>query len=169
MYFLIAGVLVFINAMIEDNLENKNRRLAQELLDKRLRIALSLRSSQDNIRYKQLVNEHFASVKLADEAFSILRQTAKELHKINELIKQAKQERKACRNGRDFVRANDITRTIVQLAKIYTDLKRERDAFRTRTRELNDNTAELRETIRSNCGVKGVEWHQRLQARKRLN
>jgi len=32
--------------------------------------------------------------------------------------------------------------------------------------DLNDNTAELRETIRSNCGVKGVEWHQRLQNRK---
>ena len=169
MYFLIAGALVFINAMIEDGLENKNRRLTQELRDKKLRIALSLRGSQDNIRYHQLVNEHYASVKLADEAFSILRQAAAEQQKIDELIQQAKQERKACRNGIDLVKANDLTRIIVQLAKIYTDLKRESDDFRVRTRELNDNTAELRETIRSNCGQRGQEWYQRLQQRKRIN
>ena len=166
MYFLIAGALVFINAMIEDELENKNRRLVSELRDKRFRIALSLKNSKDNIRYHQLVNEHFASVQLADEAFSLLRQATAEQQNIDELIKQAKRERKACRTTRDFVKADDITQMIAQLAKLYADLKQERDAFRRRTRELNDNTAELREAIRFNCGVKGVEWFQRLQVRR---
>jgi len=58
-----------------------------------LSIALSLKSSRDNVRYHQLVNEHFASMKLADEAFSLLRQAAAEQKKIEKLIKRAKQER----------------------------------------------------------------------------
>ena len=166
MYFLITGALVFINVLLEDELGKKNKRLAQELKDKRLRIAQSLRSARDNIRYHQLINEHFASVKLADEAFSLLRQTAKELHKIDELIKQAKRERKACRSIRDFSKADDITQLIAQLAKIYAGLKEECDSFNSRTRELNNNTAELRESIRMNCDARGREWHKRLQARK---
>ena len=122
MHFLIAGVLVFINSMIEAELENRNRRLAQELKEKRLRIALSLKNSRDNIRYHQLVNEHFASVKLADESFCLLRQSVKELRKIDELIKQAKLERKACRSVRSFSKADNLTLLIAQLAKIYSGL-----------------------------------------------
>ncbi len=169
MYFLIAGVLVFVNSMIEAELENRNRRISQELNDKRLRIALSLGSSRDNVRYHQLVNEHYASLKLANKAFNLLRQTAKELRKIDELIKQAKQERKVRRTAKDIVKADDITQLIAQLAKIYAGLKEERDSFHAKTRELNDNTAELRKTIRSSCGVRGAEWFERLQTRKRLN
>ena len=169
MHFLIAGVLVFINSMIETELENRNRRLVQELKEKRLRIALSLKSSRDNIRYHQLVNEHYASVKLADEAFNLLRQTVKELRKIDELIKQAKRERKVCRTTRNFSKADDLTQMITQLAKLYAGLKQERDSFNTRTHELNNNTAELREIIRTGCGVKGIEWHERLQKRKHQN
>jgi len=166
MYFLITGALVFINVLLEDELEKKNKRLAQELKNKRLRIALSLRSARDNIRYHQLINEHFASVKLADEAFRLLQQTAKELRTIDKLIEQAKQERKACRTARDFAKADDITQLIAQLAKIYAGLKQKRDSFNIRTHELNNNTAELRESIRMNCGARGREWHKRLQARK---
>ena len=169
MHFLIAGVLVFVNSMIESELENRNRRLVQALKEKRLRIALSLKSSQDNVRYHQLVNEHFASVKLADESFGLLRQAVSEQQNVDELIKQAKLERKACRSVRSFSKADDITKLIAQLAKIYAGLKEERDSFHAKTRELNDNTAELRESIRKSCGARGAEWYNRLKARKRLN
>jgi len=155
--------------LVQYELEEESRRLQRELKQKKRRIAQSLENKQNNIRYHQLVNEHFASVRLADAAFSLLRRAANELHKIDELIKQAKQERKVCRVKRDFAKADDLTRLTAQLAKIYANLKQERNSFNVRNRELNDQTAELRETIRNGCGVRGIEWHERLQARKCLN
>lgn len=159
----------FLDGLIQYELEEESRRLDHELKQKRRRIARSLNNRENNIRYHKLINEHFASAKLADTAFSLLRRAANELHKIDELIKQAKLKRKACRAIKNFSKADDITQLITQLAKIYADLKQERDTFNARTRALNDNTAELRESIRNNCGARGAEWYERLQARKHLN
>jgi len=158
-----------IKALIQYALDAERRSLRQELRIKKRKIEDRLQKSQDNIRYHQLVNEHFASAKIANEAFNLLQRTAKELRKIDELIKQAKQERKACRTIRNFFKANYITRLIAQLAKIYADLKQERDSFNVRTHDLNDKTAELRESISNNCGARGIGWFQRLQARKCIN
>jgi len=158
-----------IKALIQYALDEERRSLRQELWRKKRKIEVRLQKSQDNIRYHQLVNEHFASAKLANEAFNLLRRSAKELCKIDELIKQAKRERKVCRTIRNFSKADYITRLIAQLAKIYADLKQERDSFNAKTHELNDKTAELRESIRNNCGTRGTEWFQRLQARKCIN
>jgi len=65
-----------------------------------------------------------------------------------------------------YNKADDITQLIAQLATIYADLKEERDSFHAKTHELNDNTARLRKSISNNCGERGSEWFQRLQARK---
>ena len=158
-----------IDAMIQHDLEEESRQLQRELKYKKWRIARCLKNRENNILYHQLVNEHFASAKLADEAFSLLRRASCELKKINELIKQAKQGRKIFRIKRDFIKADDLTQLIAQLARIYTGLKHERDAFRAKTRELNDNTAKLRESIRKNCGTRGRKWYDRFQARRSLN
>ena len=158
-----------IKALIQYALNEERRNLRHEMWRKKRKIEDRLKKSQDNVRYHQLVNEHFASATLANEAFNLLQRSAKELRKIDELIKQAKQERKACRTIKNFFKANYITRLIAQLAKIYSDLKQERDSFNAKTHELNDNTVELRESIRNNCGARGTEWFQRLQARKCLN
>ena len=155
-----------IKALIQYVLDEERRSLRHELWRKKRKIEDRLKTSQNNIRYHQLVNEHFASAKMANEAFNLLQRTAKELRKIDELIKQAKQERKVCRTIRNFSKADYITRLIAQLAKIYADLKQERDSFNVRTHELNDKTAELRESIRNNCSTRGTEWFQRLQSRK---
>ena len=155
-----------IKALIQYALDEELRNLRHEMWRKKRKIEVRLKKSQNNVRYHQLVNEHFASAKIANEAFNLLQRTAKELRKIDELIKQAKQERKACKTVRNFFKANYITRLIAQLAKIYADLKQERDSFNAKTHELNDKTAELRESIRNNCSARGKEWFQRLQARK---
>ena len=155
-----------IKALIQYVLDEERRSLRHELWRKKRKIEDRLKTSQNNIRYHQLVNEHFVSASLANEAFNLLRRSAKELCKIDDLIKQAKRERKTCRTIRNFSKADDITRLIAQLVKIYADLKQERDSFNVRTRELNDKTAKLRESIRKNCGARGSEWFQRLQARK---
>ena len=162
-------IMQCIEVMMRYELEEENRQLCRELKQKKRRIAQSLKNKQNNVHYHQLVNEHFASASLANEAFSLLRYAAQELRKIDELIKQAKQKRNACRAIKNFSKADDITQLIAQLAKIYASLKEERDSFHTKTHELNNNTAELRESIRKSCGARGQEWHDRLQARKHQN
>ena len=159
----------FIDAMIQHDLEEESRQLQRELKYKKWSIARCLKNRENSIRYHQLLNEHFTSVKLANETFSLLRRASCELKKINDLIKQAKQGRKVCRINRDFVKADDLTQLIAQLAGIYADLKAERDVFHAKTLKLNDNTAELRESIRNNCDARGRKWYHRLQERKHLN
>jgi len=155
-----------IMILLQCALDEEHRSMKRELREKKRMIHKRLKNSQNNIRYQNLVNEHFAAIKLANEAFSLLQRVAKELHKIDELIKQAKQKRKDCKSIRDYSKADEITSLISQLSSIYAGLKKERDAFDTKTHELNDNTARLRERIHSNCGARGQRWYTRLRARK---
>lgn len=133
--------------IIQDDLEEAGRYLRSESQKRKRVAAQNLKTIQDNIRNQRLRNEHTASVKLADTAYSLSQQVTVEMRKIDRLIKQAKQERQACRVNRDFIRADTITRLIALLADIYHDLQTERDSLRTRTQELNANTATLRKTI----------------------
>ena len=135
--------------IIQDDLEEAGRYLRYERKKRKQMVAQTLKTTRDNIRYRQLRNEHAASAKLADTAYRLSQQVTTEMQKIDKLIKQAKQERQACRVNRDFTRADTITQLIAQLAEIYQDLQKERKSFCTKTRELNTKTATTRKTIRS--------------------
>ena len=135
--------------IIQDDLEEADQYLRDERKKGERMVAHNLKSIQNNIRNQYLRNEHTASVKLADTAYRLSQQVTAEMRKIDKLIKQAKQERQACRANRDFFRADTITRLIANLSEIYHDLQTECNSFQTKTRELNINTATLRQTIYS--------------------
>lgn len=142
----------------ENELREKKRR-------QKRKIKRHIRNSHIKIRYHQLVDEHYASHCLANEAAKLMKEAAQHLHKLDDLIKESKSQRRKSKKERQYKKADDITQLIGKLSEMYGKIKNDRDHFLNRTRTLNQSTATLNHRIR-NCGRQGQEWYQRQQQRR---
>jgi hypothetical protein len=139
--------------------------LRQEKNKRKRREKRHIRNSHLNVRFHQLVNKHYASHCLGNEAAKLLKEAAKYLHQLDSLIKESKNKRKRYKESRQFTKADDISQLINQLSNMYGNMKKDRDHFLGITRTLNQSTATLNLRIRSSCGNRGQKWHQRQQQR----
>lgn len=124
------------------------------------------REAAENLEFLQLADRHFIAMKLADASFHLLRGSADDLRKLDDVIKHLKEARKVYRKKKDKSRSNECTTLISRLAESYHGIREERDMLRRKTGELNERTATLRDRIKENCGKRGEAWANRLEQRK---
>ena len=159
--------LKWVSAYCDMLVRIEREELRNEKRKQKRRLKRNIRNSHVKIKYHQLVNEHYASHCLADEAAKLLKEAATYLHQLDSLIKESKNQRRKCKKDRQYKRSDEITKLISKLSEMYFEIKKDRDNFLDITRTLNKSTATLNHRIR-NCGHQGQKWYQRQQQRLRF-
>jgi DNA polymerase III alpha subunit (gram-positive type) len=127
--------------------------------------------------FKILIDMHFSCVKVADQAYALLKDARTSLDKIGEAIVKTKEQRELLFTQKKEAKSkterteiqNEITSIQELRKKLFEDkdeIKIQRDEFQTRVKELNSKTHTLKVNIKDRTGSRGVEWYQRLEERK---
>lgn len=127
--------------------------------------------------FKVLIDMHFSCVKVADQAYSLLKDARTSLDKIGEAIVKTKEQRELLftqkKDAKSKTERTDIQNEITSIQelrkKLFDDkdeIKKQRDEFQFRVKELNSKTHTLKINIKDRTGSRGVEWYQRLEERK---
>lgn len=138
-----------------------------------------LSHARESYDFKVLVDMHFSCMKVADQAYSLLKDARVSLEKIGEAITKTKEQRdllferkKASKNPNEKTEIQQEISSIQELrSKLFSDkddIKRQRDEFLLKVKDLNSKTHDLKISIRDRTGTKGRDWHARLEARKAL-
>lgn len=136
-----------------------------------------LSSARHSYDFKVLVDMHFSCMKVADQAYSLLKDAIVSLEKIGEAITKTKEQRellferkKASTNSGEKAEIQQEISSIQELRlKLFNDkdeIKRQRDDFLLKVKDLNSKTHDLKISIRDRTGFKGQDWYARLEARK---
>ncbi|HDY7676928.1 MULTISPECIES: hypothetical protein [Vibrio] len=136
-----------------------------------------LEEARQSYDFKVLVDMHYSCVKVADQAYSLLKDARKSLDKIGEAIVKTKEQReilfqrkKEAKDPLDKKSIQEEINSIQQLrASLFDDkdeIKKQRNDFQARVKDLNSKTHTLKMNIKERTGTKGVEWYERLEARK---
>ena len=138
-----------------------------------------LSRARESYDFKVLVDMHFSCMKVADQAYSLLKDAITSLEKIGEAIAKTKEQRdllfdkkKASNNKEDRDEIQQEISSIQELrSKLFADkdeIKKQRDEFLSKVKDLNSKTHDLKISIRDRTGSKGQEWYARLEMRKAL-
>ena len=138
-----------------------------------------LSRARESYDFKVLVDMHFSCMKVADQAYSLLKDAITSLEKIGEAIAKTKEQRdllfdkkKASNNKEDRDEIQQEISSIQDLrSKLFADkdeIKKQRDEFLSKVKDLNSKTHDLKISIRDRTGSKGQEWYARLEMRKAL-
>ncbi|WP_146749207.1 hypothetical protein [Paracidovorax anthurii] len=118
-------------------------------------------------------------MKVADQAYSLLKDARVSQRKIGEAIRKTKEQLDLLfskkRVSRDFGEKSEIQAEISSLqelrAKLFGDrdeIEVQRNQFEAKVKDLNAKTHDLKTSIRDRTGSKGQDWYARLEARKQL-
>lgn len=188
---LIAGlVLVGASVWIYNELQEQAGAECERWRSKREEVQRSIEWHEAQIRnhlsharesydFKVLVDMHFSCMKVADQAYSLLKDAITSLEKIGEAIAKTKEQRdllfdkkKASNNKAERNEIQQEISSIQELrSKLFADkdeIKKQRDEFLSKVRDLNSKTHDLKISIRDRTGSKGKEWYARLEMRKAL-
>lgn len=138
-----------------------------------------LSRARESYDFKVLVDMHFSCMKVADQAYSLLKDARTSLEKIGEAIAKTKEQRdllfdkkKASNNKAEKDEIQQEIASIQELrSKLFVDkdeIKKQRDEFLSKVKDLNSKTHDLKISIRDRTGLKGQEWYARLEMRKAL-
>lgn len=138
-----------------------------------------LSSARNSYDFKVLVDMHFSCMKVADQAYSLLKDARISQKKIGEAIGETKIqmgilfEKKM--SSKSFLEKNKIQDEISSLQNLRSHLFNEKKqienqklVFESRVKDLNAKTHELKISIRDRTGQKGMDWYARLELRKQL-
>ena len=164
---VIQNCIKWVSAYCDLVVRIEEEELRKEKRRQKRKLKRNLHNSHIKVRYHQLVNEHYASHCLANEAAKLMKESARYLHKLDSLIKEAKNQRRKCKKERQYQKGDKITSLIKKLSEMYAEIRKDRNHFLDKTRTLNQTVANLNSRIR-NCGRQGQEWYQRQQQRLRF-
>ena len=127
--------------------------------------------------FKELVDMHYSCVKVADQAYSLLKDARKSLDKISEAIVKTKLQRDLLFKQKideiDKERKNNIQEEINSIQnlrrKLFDDkdeIKKQREGFLAKVKNLNSTTHKLKINIKERTGIRGIYWYERLEERK---
>ncbi len=189
MWWLAVPVAIGVAAYIIDELSNEAGEERDRWESKREEVEHDLQWHKENIKrhldeakntydFHQLINMHYSSVKVADEAYKLLTDARVTLNAIGKAIGTAKKERDALREKRKKSKSKkereEITKEIDSLISLRKQLfaqkeeiEEHKSEFYSRVKSLNTQTRELKFLIRDTTGYKGEEWYERLEQRKR--
>lgn len=189
MWWLVIPVAVGVAAYIIDELseeagkerdrwESKREEVEHDLQWHKEYIENHLNEARSDYDFHQLVNMHYSSVKVADEAYTLLKDAKVTLNAIGKAIGTAKKERDELkvkrRDATSKTQRDEITKEIDSLISLRKSLfsqkeeiKLQKTDFYSQVKSLNRQTMELKYLIRDTTGYKGEEWYERLEERRR--
>lgn len=186
---VLAGVvLVGAGLWIYNELQEKSAAERERWRSKREEVERSIEWHEEQIEnhldearnsydFKVLIDMHYSCVKVADQAYSLLKDARTSLNKIGEALVKTKEQREILftrkKSSSDQIEKSEVQEEINSLqelrAKLFDDkdeIKTQRDVFQARVKELNSKTHTLKISIKERTGTRGVEWFERLEARK---
>lgn len=179
-----AGVWIYNELQEQAGAERERWRSKREEVQRSIewyetQIRDHLSHARESYDFKVLVDMHFSCMKVADQAYSLLKDAITSLEKIGEAIAKTKEQRdllfdkkKASNNkaARDEIQ-QEISSIQELRSKLFADkdeIKKQRDEFLSKVKDLNSKTHDLKISIRDRTGSKGREWYARLEMRKAL-
>ncbi len=179
-----AGVWIYNELQDQAGAERERWRSKREEVQRSIewheaQIRDHLSRARESYDFKVLVDMHFSCMKVADQAYSLLKDAITSLEKIGEAIAKTKEQRdllfdkkKASNNKEDRDEIQQEISSIQDLrSKLFADkveIKKQRDEFLSKVKDLNSKTHDLKISIRDRTGSKGQEWYARLEMRKAL-
>lgn len=156
---------------------SKRKEVEQSIEWHEEQIEKHLDEARHSYDFKVLVDMHYSCVKVADQAYSLLKDARTSLNKIGEAIVKTKEQRtllfekkKKSDSKEEKIEIQEEINSLQELrAKLFSDkdeIKSQRNAFQERVRELNSKTHTLKMNIKERTGSRGLEWYQRLEERK---
>jgi len=142
-------------------------------------IAEHVEFAQQCCDFHSLCELHFASVKLANEAYRLLRdaqvaesETRQAIDTLKAKMEEIYSQTKApglSRLDREKLHSElaELKQVKESLFETAGTISKQVGHFRTEVRRLNEKTRGLKRTIRDRCGSRGAEWCKRLEARTR--
>jgi predicted ribosome quality control (RQC) complex YloA/Tae2 family protein len=186
---VIAGVaLIGAGIWIYNELQEQSAAERQRWSSKREEVERSIEWHEEQIEkhldearqsydFTVLVDMHYSCVKVADQAYLLLKDARTSLEKIGEAIVKTKEQREILfqrkKEAKDLSEKEEIQDEINSIQQLRTtlfddkdEIKKQRDEFQARVKELNSKTHTLKISIKERTGTKGIEWYERLEARK---
>jgi len=138
-----------------------------------------LNDAKQSYDFKTLIDMHFSCVKVADQAYLLLKDARLSLDKIGDALVEIKKQRellfakkKASKSKQERIEIQEEIVSIQRLRKkLFNDkdeIKQQRNILFLKVKDLNSKTHELKINIKERTGCKGADWYARLEARKKL-
>lgn len=161
--------------------ENEHRVVENQIQQYEAEIQQKLREAQYTVDFHVLANLHFESMKIADHAYGLLKDSRVALEAIgNAIVETAKEKNRLIAEKRSIFfnprKERELEEEISALVDLSNhlfpdknQLKAQRDHFHSQVQEFNSRTHTLKLAIRDRCGEKGQDWYNRLEARTSIN
>lgn len=132
--------------------------------------------AQYTVDFHVLTQLHFESMKVANQAYGLLKDARIALDAIGQAIKEAGEQRNRLiaekRRTWNPFRSSQLEQEISALIELRNQLspdkdalKAQRDHFLGQVQSLNARTHALKIAIRDRCGAQGLDWYNRLEER----
>ncbi|GAB1472085.1 hypothetical protein MASR2M66_29630 [Chloroflexota bacterium] len=160
--------------------ENEHQVVEKQVEKYDQQIQVQIQKAQEIVDFHVLANLHFESMKIADHAYELLKDSRVALDAIGNAIVAAGKAKRVLifekRISYSIFRKMELEQEISALVNLsdhlFPDknrLKAQRDHFYTQVQEFNAKTHSLKLAIRDRCGEQGKDWYNRLEARTSVN
>jgi len=133
--------------------------------------------ARDSYDFKVLVDMHYSCVKVADQAYSLLKDARISLDTLGEAIIKTREQREILfaqkKEARSKLERDEIQKEISSIQelrkKLFDDkdeIKLQRDIFQKKVKDLNAKTHALKISIKERTGSRGRDWYNRLEQRR---
>lgn len=156
--------------------EQKWESVQQTVEEHRKNIEECIEQARVSYDFRLLTSVHYSSVKVADTAYSALKDARVSLEAVSKLLVATKSRLQELKDElhkeRDLNRKTELKeeiRLIQEQRKSFFDdkdkVKKQRDELHNQVKNLNQQTRMLKLAIRDRCGLQGLEWYERLEKR----
>ncbi len=172
--------------------EETRGRVERSVWEHQRSVESHLAQARHSYNFQVLVDAHYSSMKAADTAYKLLDDARSSEKGINKMLKEETNQRtilrerlkkskakkfilfKKMREKKNKASIRDIELQLKGIREMRKNLfddrdkvKAQKESFLNEVRVLNNRTRKLKELIRDECGSKGRDWFNRLEARKR--
>ena len=157
--------------------EKRRKNQLQKIEKLRIEIETKVRQDKLNSDFITLTELHFNSFIVSDETYKLLEDAKIVLEHLTKIIEKAKEQidslLKKRNKSTDYKSSNEIKQEIeiiqdqkITFQKNYELCKVQKNNLYEELKKLNTQTSLLKYIIRDKCGLRGVEWYEKLEARK---
>ncbi|WP_180009344.1 MULTISPECIES: hypothetical protein [unclassified Acinetobacter] len=183
-----AGLAYLYNSVTEEekqaeaSWQRKRQEVERTLDDHNRNIRNYLESNRSIYEYHKMVDYHYSSVQIANVAYDLMNNSKTSLRGINNLITKTNKHRsdlqKQIEAAKEEGNKNVLFEKIEEIKVVNAirktqfeerdTIKKQTEEFYQKVKELNNQTSNIKNKIKLNCGQKGRDWYERLEMRKKL-
>ncbi len=189
MYWILAAPIAFLAYSIYDRFSNKEKKAKKNWEENRLNVEKRIKEQERKIEsylaykkteedYYNLIDVHFSSMRIADQAYNLLTYSKIYYDAMNRNIKLTSDRKdkilKLFQTKIKYEKKLKLTEELEQIKEVRKALFNDKETlnnqtkeFKIKLKEFNKRTSKFKFQIRDNCGVKGKEWFERGEQRKK--